>query len=426
MRKVSFVLIFIFLSFCTFGKEKKVKEKREYPTVIEDVQNAEYKIINKNGMLFIKANVKIENERSFPFIFLIDTGSASSYAFLESFSQLQEYFSVKIDGIDYILCKAFFDGFIVENLLLNAYRNQNAYVKELRQIFNDNDYYFGILGNDVLMNKSLMLSISKGIFKWTDINPLLEAEKTFCPVLDRICSKRGNIDYYQYSIYIDDKYFKSDVIDNPNFGFFNSPDKTKSRYFIDTGTYYIATSNIDLYYQIKNRNLKSFTFNSEIMQKFGYATIDKPFLLGKQFDSLECMSGGTPEMLKCLGNQFLAAYDIYFDKENTEKVQKIYFQQINATDYEKYRLENDKTYYYPASTFGFRANNALNRVTEKAFVNGDEYNKDIEIGDIIISINDVKYDEVKEWELPDYVTIQVKKRDGKIIKRKIQRMYLKG
>ena len=82
-------------------------------------------------------------------------------------------------------------------------------------------------------------------------------------------------------------------------------------------------------------------------------------------------------MFKCLGNQALAAFDIYFDKEGTDIVQKIYFQQIKDSDYQKYRTENDKAYYYPAASFGFKASNALNRVTEKAYINGKEILKDM-------------------------------------------------
>ena len=126
-------------------------------------------------------------------------------------------------------------------------------------------------------------------------------------------------------------------------------------------------------------------------------------------------------MFKCLGNQALAAFDIYFDKDGTDIVQKIYFQQIKDSDYQKYRTENDKAYYYPAASFGFRASNALNRVTEKAYINGKEILKDIEIGDTIISINDVPYNQVKEWELPDSIIIEVQKKNGKIKKIKAKR-----
>ena len=79
-----------------------------------------------------------------------------------------------------------------------------------------------------------------------------EQDDVFVPQIDKICSSRGNRDFYQYTIYIEDNYFKSDAKDYPILGFFNSPDKTKSRYYIDTGTYYIATSNIDLYANMKD------------------------------------------------------------------------------------------------------------------------------------------------------------------------------
>ena len=49
--------------------------------------------------------------------------------------------------------------------------------------------------------------------------------------------------------------------------------------------------------------------------------------------------------------------------------------------------------------------------------------KDIEIGDTIISINDVPYNQVKEWELPDSIIIEVQKKNGKIKKIKSKRSF---
>ena len=63
----------------------------------------------------------------------------------------------------------------------------------------------------------------------------------------------------------------------------------------------------------------------------------------------------------------------------------------------------------------------MNRVTEKVYINGKEILKDIEIGDTIISINDVPYNQVKEWELPDSIVIEVQKKNGKIKKIKAKR-----
>ena len=338
---------------------------------------------------------------------------------------INDYFSYKINNSLYLKCSAHFNDFLVEDFFLGSVTASQINLKELKLIFNDKDYCFAILGNDVLMNKSFFLSISKGYFKWQKENPFNEQDEVFVPQIDKICSSRGNRDFYQYTIYIEDNYFKSDAKDYPILGFFNSPDKTKSRYYIDTGTYYIATSNIDLYYQIKNRGYKNYTYNSEVSQNFGYSNIPNPAFLGKQFESLDVMSGGTPEMFKCLGNQVLSAFDIYFDKENSEKVQKIYFKQVLDAEYKKYRTENDKSYYYPASTFGFRAANNMNRVSEKAFVNGKEILKEIEFGDTILSVNGIPYNLVKEWELPNKIKIEIKKKDGSIKTVLAKRHYIK-
>lgn len=414
-RKFIFTIQICFCVFSLFCKSVVPKDKIEYPIVIENQSESKHKIITSNGMLFLKSNIVVEDGTSFPFVFILDTGAASSSIISDYNSakiSITDYLNYKINNTLYLKCSAHFDNFIVENFYLSNFGEPQISLKELKLIFNDEDYYFGILGNDVLMSKSFFLSISKGYFMWQKENPFNGKEGFVVPQLDRIVSSRGNKDYYQYTVYIEDNYFKSDVKDMPIFGFFNSPDKTKSRYYIDTGTYYIATSNVDLYYQIKNRGYKNFIYNAEVSQKFGYSNIPNPAFLGKQFESLDVMSGGTPEMFKCLGNQVLSAFDIYFDKNNTEKVQKIYFMPVAETEYKKYRKENDKSYYYPSSTFGFRASNSMNRVSEKAFVNGKEILKEIEFGDIILSVNGIPNNLVKEWELPNSITVEVQKKNG--------------
>ena len=428
MKKVIFITQFLFCLSAVFSKNIIVKDKIEYPIVIENQVESNHKIIASNGTLFLKSNVVVEDGTIFPFIFILDTGAASSSIILDYNSDnfsINDYFSYKINNSLYLKCSAHFNDFLVEDFFLGSVTASQINLKELKLIFNDKDYCFAILGNDVLMNKSFFLSISKGYFKWQKKNPFNEQDEVFVPQIDKICSSRGNRDFYQYTVYIEDNYFKSDAKDYPILGFFNSPDKTKSRYYIDTGTYYIATSNIDLYYQIKNRGYKNYTYNSEVSQAFGYSNIPNPAFLGKQFESLDVMSGGTPEMFKCLGNQVLSAFDIYFDKENSEKVQKIYFKQVLEAEYKKYRTENDKSYYYPASTFGFRAANNMNRVSEKAFVNGKEILKEIEFGDIILSVNGIPNNFVKEWELPNKIKIEVKKKDGSIKTVHAKRHYIK-
>lgn len=420
-KRLVFICLFINSFFLVFGTERKVIESRSDPAIKEVIEKEPHKIICTNGMLFLKADVRMEDKKEYPFVFIFDTGSASSSILMEDSSDFQEYFVYQIGTTNYLLCDVYFEDFEIDDFYLDKF-NQGIYdLSALKKIFSDKNYYFAVLGNDILMHKSLYLSITKGYFIWNKDNSNKEQMDVFVPQIDRISSVRGNKKSYQYTIYLEDDYFKSDESDAPILGFFNSPDKTKSRYFIDTGTYYMATSNIDLYYQVKNRRLKSLVYKSELSQKIGYTTIRNPVFLGKMFNHLNVVSGRTPEMLKCLGNQALSAFDIYFDKGGTDKVQKIYFQQINDSDYQKYRTENDKAYYYPAASFGFRTSNALNRVTEKAYINGKEILKDLEIGDTVISINDVPYNQVKEWELPDSIVIEVQKKNGKIKKIKAKR-----
>ena len=423
MKKNLLFISFFFIAWSSFCSNKKIIDKLEYPIVIEQKAESEYAMICTNGMVFIKADFAVENDRSFPFVFLLDTGSASSSFFSEDFFYSDDFILYQIDGSNYLLGDAKCEGFTVNNLFLYENNNHNSILAELKKIFGSK-YYFGIIGNDVLMQKSFLLSISQGYFKWTDRNPFDEQDDCISPDMDRVCSTRGKTDFYQYSIYIEDKYFKSNVNDNPIFGFFNSPDKSKSRYFIDTGTYYIATSMIDLYYQIKEHDYNNIIYKTEIASQIGFCEIPKMNLLEKVFFGVQVMAGGTPEFFKCLGNQVLAAFDIFFDKENSTKVQKVYLRKVADDFYQIYRTKNDAAYYYPAYSFGFSMN--LNgRVTRKAFLNEKELLRDVEIGDEIISFNDIPYEMVCLWKLPEKITIHIKKKNGKIKSVSAKKYHLK-
>ena len=412
--KITILLIIILFESCTvFANEKIIKNEIDYPIIEETVLKSKNNIICKNGMLFLKAKVQVDGTTQLPFIFIIDTGSANSTILSESYSELNRYFEYKIDNTDYIYCKAFFSDFTVSNWYLKKEYNELV-IATYKSIFNDGQYYFGILGNDVLMHKSFYLSISDGFFQWTNDNPLTEHENVISPLLDRICSSRGNKDFYQYSIYIEDDYFKSNPKDSGELGFFNSPDGTKSRYIIDTGTYFIATSLKDLYYQIKNKKYKHFFYENEIQKTTGFCEIPKANFLDYDFNSLMVIAGRTPLYFKCLGNQTLSAFDIYFDKENTEKVQHIYFHPTSNELYTKYRNENDKTYFYPASTFGFCIKKTSETVSEVAVIGKKELLPSVEFGDTIISINNIPINQVNEWELTDNILLKLKKKNGKI------------
>lgn len=86
MRKryiFTFIIIFGFLV-DIFGSERKsIPEKLEYPTVTEKEPNTKHKIITCNGMLFLEAEVTVDDGTVFPFMLLIDTGCASSCIIME-------------------------------------------------------------------------------------------------------------------------------------------------------------------------------------------------------------------------------------------------------------------------------------------------------------------------------------------------------
>lgn len=420
MKKVLFIFLFCLCSFLT-AKEKIIEKSLSNPVIVEKKTRQEHKFIKANGMLFLKGKIKIEKNISIPIVFLIDTGSATSSLIYDGTQEYQDYFNYVIDGIDYCLCNVEFESFHVNNLYL--YKNTSS-AKELKQIFSDTPF-FGILGNDVLMNKSFFLSITKGYFKWIEGFEFSNKDKVIVPLLDRIHSKRGTLDCYQYTIYIQDDYFKSDENDVPVFGFFNSPDNSKSRYYIDTGTYYIATSLLDLFYQVKKHNYPAIFYKTEIETKTGFCLIKDADYLGKQFSELSVCAGYTPELIKSFGNQILGAFDIYFDKEKTNVVQKIYLSPVDEKDYESFREENDNSYYFHSSTYGFKFSALNGRVNQKAFLNEKEMIKELETGDMIISINGIPVEKVNEFELPDEITIQYKKRSGKVKEIRVKKVKLK-
>ncbi len=414
MKNKILLIIILFESLTLFGKEKIIKNEIDFPIIDETVSQSKHIIICQNGMLFLKAKVQVDETTQLPFVFIIDTGSANSTVLIKDYSELNNYLSYKINNVEYLYCEAFFNDFVISNWYLKAESNRAPVIEILESLFSDTQYHFGILGNDVLMHKSFYLSISNGFFQWIEDNPLKDHENVISPSLDRICSSRGNKDFYQYSIYIEDDSFKSNPKDSPELGFFNSPDGKKSRYFIDTGTYYIATSLRDLYYQVKNKNYAHFFYENEIQKTTGYCAIPKANFLDYDFDFLKVIAGRTPAYFKCLGNQVLSAFNIYFDKENTEKVQHIYFSPTSNELYKKYRSENDKTYFYPASTFGFCIKKSYEAVSEIVVIDKKELQSSIEIGDTIISINNIPFNQVNEWELPDNVHLKIKKKNGKV------------
>ena len=68
MKKVIFLTQFLFCFSAVFSKNIIVKDKIEYPIVIENQAESNHKIIASNGTLFLKSNVVVEDGTIFPFI----------------------------------------------------------------------------------------------------------------------------------------------------------------------------------------------------------------------------------------------------------------------------------------------------------------------------------------------------------------------
>ena len=123
MKKVIFLTQFLFCLSAVFSKNIIVKDKIDYPIVIENQAESNHKKIASNGTLFLKSNVVVEDGTIFPFVFILDTGAANSSIILDYNSDnfsINDYFSYKINNSLYLKCSAHFDDFLIEDFYLGS------------------------------------------------------------------------------------------------------------------------------------------------------------------------------------------------------------------------------------------------------------------------------------------------------------------
>ena len=247
------------------------------------------------------------------------------------------------------------------------------------------------------MKKNFYISLTKNEFSF---NHKRNYNKKTALTFDVIPVSSSN--NFIYQIEIEDNYFKSKHQNQK----YQSDDKSKSRYVIDTGSYFIFTNKSDFFEQMEIHKYEHFAYK-DVQNEYGVCTIPKSYFFGKQFSNISALGGQYGHGgLKVLGNQILSAFDIYFEKSRDLKVRKVSFVPIDENIYRKYRIENDRYVSFGPETFGFRTNND-GLVLYKVYFKNKEILPELKKGDKILFINENSYSDILEYEYPDEVILTV-------------------
>lgn len=400
-----FVLIFLFSLHNCFSVGYSNLELSV--PVIEEKENV-HKLFFYNGRPYVFAKVYFTENDFVEGYFLLDTGYPKSVLFLNYF---QNFFGkekieiIEANNCEYVKCDIFFDTMTIKNLSITI---ENYLSKDFFK--NINKKYIGIIGSDILFSKSFYLSLTKQEFGWIDDIKLLENAK-----------KIELIPFYQknaaplYQVEIEDNFFKS----SENYTMFLSDDKSKSKYFVDTGSYFIFTSSFSDFYEIVKNKQLDFIMYKNYAKPYGVSFIDKASVFEQSLNNIFVAGGnfGRGE-LKVLGCQILGAFDLIFEKQNNQ-IKYLYLVPVEREKYEKFRKDNDNMQFFSVNTYGFLADN-FGVVTHKAYYQGKEIAPNIKIGDKILQMNNLPFDDVAEWTLPENVKIKIL-RKNEIVKLNIKR-----
>jgi hypothetical protein len=404
-RNYLFFLIFLFSLYNCFSVEYNNVEFSV--PVIEEKKNI-HKLFFYNGRPYVFAKVYFTENDFVEGYFLLDTGYPKSVLFLNYFQKFlkkEKFETIEANNCEYVKCDIFMDTMTIKNLTITI---ENYLSKDFFR--NINQKNIGIIGSDILFSKSFYLSLTEQEFGWIDDIKLLENAK-----------KIELIPFYQknaaplYQVEIEDKFFKS----SQKYSEFLSDDKSKSKYFVDTGSYFIFTSSFSDFYEIVKNKQLDFIMYKNYANPYGISFINKATFFEQSLNNIFFAGGnfGTGK-LKVIGCQILGAFNLFFEKQNNQ-IKYLYLVPVERKKYERFRKDNDNMQFFSVNTYGFLADN-FGVVTHKAHFQGKEIAPNIKIGDKILQMNNLSFEDVAEWTLPENVKIQIL-RKNEILKLNIKR-----
>lgn len=359
-------------------------------SIIESTPGTKYSFEIKKGFLVKEGTISIK-DRKIHTVFVLDTGACSS----SYDSYVNPEFSKIIEEENDIV-SAEIDGIAINDWKIRPYSLNSKLMREY-----PDGTFFVLLGNDVLMHKSLYLSILDGYFYWGENqNASLSYTKR---TLETHEENRFGQNYYRYKLCDCDSHFSME-------------ENAESKYIIDSGMYVASFGNKE--YSAVVNNKKYVSFNHPAVPNgnfyhFGVCKVDEPVVLGEKFDYLYYSCGYNPLNEKAYGVQVLAAFDLYFEcTENTiPKVLYLYPQE--KSKYESFRMIYDNDSSVQNFTYGFNIS-FENRITMKFYVDNKELYPEIEENDEVIEF----------IEKNNFAYITLKKASGKKVRFKIKKFVL--
>lgn len=388
--------------------------------VVEFPENTDFDLIARNGALYLKGIIEFSDGFSVPVVFWIDTGAQKSCIFRNNFDDVASYFDYHDEKYDCGLVNASIGTLKIKDWYLFA--EKSILPNDYQHGF-ENEKYFAVLGNDVLMQKSFYISATKQKIQWSDKNSFKNNSNVLRFKASATRQNALESSFYTYDIFIENDFFASPK--DGNGMFFYSPDGNLHRWKIDTGTYKCMVNQETFEYQIKNNGYENYVYKSDDKKNsnIGFCKIPNTRLFYREFENLSVLSGVVSPIFKCMGLQILSAFDIYFEVGESGKVENIYFSPVEEDLYQKYRKQNDNECYISDYTYGFFTN-STGVVVQKAFYQGKEILRKIKIGDKVISINDLPYNTMRLWDFPEKAIIKMQRPNGKFYTVKADRFCL--
>lgn len=355
-NKVVKIVIFLLCATC-FATEMNLKNKIELKNISncqiqEENQNELYDFQIIDGIPVIFGEISFNNSaQSYKVVFIIETGTAFSWIYANEDNEVNiieefKFYNSKMPQQLLSLCSINFksstnsSNFCVNDLYIRLSESSASLNQKMKDLDCD---FVGILGNDVLTQKSLFFSFTKQKFGWPLSIEKPKANNTETYFMNNIQQNVLGQTFYWHTVYVDDEVFNSE-----SYFLFQKWDKTGSRYWLGTGSYSICTAPFDFAEQVDKHNYKGAIIETtNPFEKYGEITIPEISFFGKKFKNIKATATNeTNEIyvlksIKLLGAQVLSAFDIYFDKNDSESVKQIYFYPVENKEYEDFRRKFD-------------------------------------------------------------------------------------